>query len=95
MRRHHVVTENHICREGGDPWDLRWGMWVGAFDFVCECHTSHHRAKRRGSTELWRIPLNLVPDAAIEAAHELLGMNPAVLYFARFYGPAPLQEGTA
>lgn len=81
VRRHHVVTEQTIRREHGDPWDLRWGMWVGAFDFVCLCHRRHHNA-------VARIPFDLVPAPAIEAAVELLGAERAIDYFGCHYAPA-------
>lgn len=82
VRRHHVVTEQEIRKQGGDPWDLRWGMWVGAFDDMCTCHRRHHNA-------VARIPFRIVPEHAIEVALELLGFDRAALYFARFYSESP------
>lgn len=61
--RHHVVKEQTVRREGGDPWDLRNGMWVGV---DCDCHRHHTDAFRR-------IPLVNVPLEALEFAFELLG----------------------
>lgn len=76
LHRHHVVTEAHVRREGGDPWAGANAM------LLCErCHMNHHSAFRR-------IPLEAVPAAAIDFARRLLGDDRAALYFARFYDPA-------
>lgn len=73
--RHHVVYEQHVRAAGGDPWDLRNAMDVGAF---CRCHANHHSAVER-------IPMRLVPDAAADFAMDLFGFARAAVYFARYY----------
>lgn len=73
IRRHHVVLEQHVRAEQGDPWDLRNALWIGAFDYVCRCHSRHHHQPARGDT---RIPLSLVPDAAFEFAVDLFASKP-------------------
>lgn len=73
--RHHVITERHVREANGDPWDLRNSMDVGAF---CRCHANHHAAVRR-------IPLDLVPDAALTFAVDLYGDVKAAAYFVRYY----------
>jgi len=74
--RHHLVYEQHVRRAGGDPWDLRNALDVGA---LCACHQRHHTAARR-------IPLRLIPAKAHTFATELLGPARAELYWSRYYG---------
>lgn len=72
---HHVIYEQHLKLDGGDPYDPANGMTV------CQsCHRRHHDAVRR-------IPFPNVPDAASDFAIRLLGPDRAALYFARFYAP--------
>jgi hypothetical protein len=80
LLRHHVILEQHLRALGADPWALANGMWVGVDGLTCNCHALHHGAFRR-------IPLDKVPDAAIDFARQLLGDDKAALYFARFYSP--------
>lgn len=87
---HHIVTRRHVEREGGDVWDPRNRMWVGApyaQGGRCHCHANHHNAHRR-------IPLAFVRDEAIDFAVDLLGYDRAALYFARYYdaGAATTEE---
>lgn len=62
---HHVVYEQHVRRENGDPWDPRNAMPLGRY---CPCHGKHHAPN--GRTPL---PLSKVPAAAVAFARELLG----------------------
>lgn len=75
LLRHHVLYEQHVRREGGDPWDLRNSMDVGRY---CTCHADHHAAVRR-------IPVRLIPQDAQDFIIELLGSARAALYVARYY----------
>lgn len=91
VRRHHVITEQRIRKEGGDEFDLRWGMWIGLGSeagvlHTCDCHAQHHAALKHGQP--WRIPVSAIPDAAIDAAIELLGRDRAALEVSRYYAPA-------
>jgi hypothetical protein len=74
--RHHVVYEQHVRRAGGDPWDLRNSMDVGA---LCTCHLNHHSATRR-------ILRRRLPSDALGFADELLGPERAADYIKRYYG---------
>lgn len=76
--KHHVCYEQHVRREGGDPWALANSMLLGR---DCACHAQHHSGFKR-------IPFDLVPDEAVDFARRLLGDDRAALYFARFYAPA-------
>lgn len=80
--RHHVVYEQHVRREGGDPWDQANAMLVGT---RCRCHENHH-----GAVE--RIALARIPQTAIDFAIGLLGADRAALYIARYYRTDP-KEG--
>lgn len=87
---HHIVTRREVERRGGDVWDVRNCMWLGApyaQGGRCHCHANHHAAHRR-------IPLALVSDDAVDFAVALLGYDRAVLYFARYYdaGDATTEE---
>lgn len=75
LHRHHVIYEQHVRHEGADPWALSNSMLLHE-----HCHANHHSAFRR-------IPLPAVPDAAIDFAQRLLGVDRAALYFARYYAP--------
>lgn len=75
--RHHVITEQLVRREGGAPWELANCILLGYGD-RCGCHRLHHRA-------LAKLPLSLVPAAAIAFAVELLGAGPAEAYLHRYY----------
>ncbi len=76
--RHHVVYEQHVRREHGDPWALENAM------LLCpDCHKDHHAGQRDGRP--WRIPRGRVPVLAAAFAARLLGDDPARLYFDRYY----------
>ena len=85
IRRHHVLTEQAVRREGGDPWDLRNSLWIGC-EFTCQCHANHHAASHK-------IPLALVSDDAIEFVRDLLGFERALMFFARAYA-GEIPEGS-
>lgn len=76
--RHHVVLEQHVRAEFGNPYDLRNALPLGAY---CRCHRLHHQAAAR-------IPRSAIPPAAVEFAVELLGPERAELYLARYYSAA-------
>jgi hypothetical protein len=73
--RHHCVTENRVRREGGNPYDLRNALGLGAW---CPCHRQHHSSAAK-------LPLSSVPPAAIAFAVELLGQDAAEAYMHRYY----------
>jgi hypothetical protein len=73
--RHHIVYEQHVRREGGDPWDLANALDVGA---RCLCHAKHHSGAER-------ISLQLIPEVAMAFAVDLMGEDRAVDYFRRYY----------
>lgn len=77
--RHHCVLEQHIRAIGGDPWDLRNGLLLGA-GYSCRCHRDHHAACRR-------LPASKLPPEAIEFAIELLGAEQADAYIETYYSP--------
>jgi hypothetical protein len=62
LQRHHVVFEQVVRREGGDPFDPRDQVTL-----CIQCHVSVHKATRK-PLAVW-----MLPDAAIEFAGELLG----------------------
>jgi hypothetical protein len=76
LLRHHVVLEQHVRREGGNPWDLRNALALGYY--ACSCHRDHHHAVRR-------IPIARVPAPAVTFASELLGEPRATDYLRRYY----------
>lgn len=78
LLRHHAITENHVRREGGDPWDLRNAIGLGYF--ACSCHREHHQATRR-------LPISVLGAEAIEFAIELLGAGRADAELERYYSP--------
>jgi 5-methylcytosine-specific restriction endonuclease McrA len=75
---HHVVTRNHVEREGGDAWDTRNA--IPLCSGPSGCHAAHHNRTRP-------IPLSVVPAETLEFANELLGAGPAGAYFERYYLP--------
>jgi len=75
--RHHVVREQDVRREGGDPWDQRNAMLVGRW---CPCHERHHWPSGNG-----KLPLARVPEEAVAFAVRLLGEDRARTYLARHY----------
>lgn len=81
---HHVVPERLVRDEGGDPWDQRNAMVLGApipWGGRCSCHSAHHLYGVRDT----RIPMSNVPQEAQDFARELLGEERADLFFARHY----------
>lgn len=81
--RHHVVYEQHVRREGGNPWDMANAMLLGAW---CTCHADHHSGKARIAT-------SLIPETALDFAIGLLGTDRAALYIARYYRTDDPKEG--
>jgi hypothetical protein len=75
LERHHVITEQTVRREHGDPWNLCNSMELGRY---CACH-------RRHTSAAGRLPLTAVPDAALAFAVDLLGEARAADYLARYY----------
>jgi hypothetical protein len=75
--RHHVALEQHVRREGGDPWDQRNAMLLGVF---CRCHGDHHAPNGQR-----KLPLRKVPPAAVRFAVDLMGQDRAVEYLSRHY----------
>jgi hypothetical protein len=73
---HHIITEQHVRREGGDPWDFRNALPLGVY---CRCHGRHHNAHVR-------ISMRVIPDAALVFARELMGEDRAIDYWCRYYG---------
>lgn len=76
LLRHHVVLEQHVRAEGGDPWDLANSLLLGYY--ACSCHRDHHHAVRR-------LPRSKLPPAAIAFVTELLGPARRDDYLRRFY----------
>jgi 5-methylcytosine-specific restriction endonuclease McrA len=72
---HHVVTQQHVRRAGGDVWDPR-----NAMRLCTPCHGAHHSRQRP-------IPYSAVPPDAWDFATELLGRDGAEAFFARYYQP--------
>lgn len=75
--RHHVVREQDVRREGGDPWDLDNAMLLGRW---CECHARHHEGSGRR-----KLPRRLIPPAAVYFAERLLGPERRDDYFNTHY----------
>lgn len=76
LHRHHVLLEQIVRREGADVWALRNSM------LICpDCHAAHHAASKK-------IPLKLVPEAAIAFAVDVLGEHRAARYFKDRYAYA-------
>jgi hypothetical protein len=85
VRRHHVLTETKVRREGADPWALRNALWIGVGGeggarYTCDCHANHHAASHE-------IPLSKVPAAAVRFTYAVLGEARAADYFRRRYAP--------
>lgn len=76
LLRHHVILEQHVRIEGGDPWALANSLALGYF--ACSCHRRHHSACAR-------LPISCVPAAAIAFAVQLLGAERAEDYLKRYY----------
>ena len=74
LERHHVVYEQHVRREGGDPWTLANSMLLHP-----DCHARHHSGFRR-------VPVEYVPVEALRFALGLLGEARSAAYFQRYYG---------
>ena len=75
LHGHHVVYEQIVRREGGDPWSP-----ANRMDLCASCHMAHHAAARK-------IPLSKVSDAALAFAVGLLGEHRAADFFRRRYAP--------
>lgn len=75
LERHHVVLEQHVRAEGGDPWCLDNSLLLGTH---CRCHSRH-------TTAAERLPISLIGPEAIAFAQELLGEDQAAAYFVRYY----------
>jgi hypothetical protein len=75
--RHHVVREQDVRSEGGDPWDQRNAMELGRY---CNCHGDHHAPNGQR-----KLPLEKVPQTAIRFTVELMGEDRAVNYLSRHY----------
>jgi ribosomal protein S14 len=79
VHRHHVVSEQHVRRAGGDPWDPANRMLLCLI-----CHAAHTAA-------VWRLRVARIPDAALAFAVDLFGdERRAADYFQRYYST---QEG--
>jgi hypothetical protein len=71
---HHVLYQQHAKAEGANPHDPRNAM------LVCgHCHFQHHKG-------VWRIPESAIPVPALEFLIEVLGVDRARDYLARYYG---------
>ena len=75
LERHHVIAEQRVRREGGDPWDLRNSWLLGAY---CKCHS-------RQTTAAERLPAAKIPPDAVEFGIELLGQERWELEVERYY----------
>lgn len=76
LHRHHVVLEQIVRREGGNPWALANSMLLHP-----DCHAGHHSGFRK-------IHVDRVPAPALAFALRLLGAGGAEVYFSRRYAPA-------
>jgi hypothetical protein len=77
LLRHHVVREQDVRREGGDPWDQDNAMDLGRY---CACHGNHHAPNGRH-----KLPLAKVPSSAVVFAVRLMGEDRADTYLQRHY----------
>ena len=75
LERHHVVREQDVRREHGQPWDLRNSVMLGRW---CPCHRDHH-------TGAHRLPASLLTVPNLEFMVELLGEHGAADYVVRHY----------
>lgn len=75
LHRHHVVYEQIVRREGGDPWALANSMLLHE-----NCHAAQHSGFRR-------IHVENLPLAAVDFARRLLGEDRAALFIDRYYRP--------
>lgn len=80
---HHIVYGQHVKALGGDVWDFRNALAVGAPLGRCRCHDNHHHPGVNGG----RIPRSLLPEVAVQFAVDLMGEDRANAYLARYYGP--------
>lgn len=71
---HHVVLEQHVRREHGDPWDPRNALTI------CRIHHDRHHGAER-----WKIPTLCLRDENISFAAELLGTERAAHYLQQRY----------
>jgi 5-methylcytosine-specific restriction endonuclease McrA len=76
LERHHVLPLSTLKQLGrlDVAWDLANSMLLAPV-----CHARHTNAVRR-------IPLEMVPEAAVAFVVDVLGEDRSVLFFARFYG---------
>lgn len=81
---HHVVLEQDVRKEGGDPWDIRNMLPVLHY-----CHLNHHQ----GSA--WqKIAQSQLLPANLEFARDLLG-DRAQDYLDRHYPRLPVRRNTS
>lgn len=74
LHGHHVLYEQIVRREGGDPWAAENRM-----DVCSLCHMNHHSGARK-------IALSKVPARAVAFAVALVGEYRAADFFSRRYG---------
>jgi hypothetical protein len=82
--RHHVVKEQVVRRMGGDPWDFRNALEIGAprvWGGRCGCHDGHHHPGVKDT----RIPVDKLSPENVRFARELLGDDAAELHLRRHY----------
>ncbi len=75
LERHHVVGEQVVRRERGDPYDLRNSLELGRY---CACH-------RRHTSAVARLPVSVLRSEHLAFMVELLGEDRAALYVVRYY----------
>ena len=75
LERHHVVSEQHVRREGGDPYALANSMLLGLF---CRCHSRHTNAAER-------LPASAITAQNLAFMVSLLGEDRTAGYIARYY----------
>lgn len=73
LELHHGVYKQHVRAAGGDVFDPRNALTLGA-----ECHSLHH-------ARVHVFPLAALPDAVYEFAVELFGAQKAYEYLKRRY----------
>lgn len=84
---HHIVYEQLVikARRPEMRWDPRNALPLGApvpWGGRCRCHDNHHAG---GDGKL---PFSLIKREALDFAYEVLGVGPAVNFFARRYAMA-------